>query len=223
MQHCGEVPREFFMHRLILLLSYHTVLWVSQSLSLSSTHFKEWYSSSSALDIYNLHSRTLPACSATSFPDGVSILVSCQVVLCRVWSKRVGVLIIWVLTAVIGSGLSSESYASIVICVYGFAKVDGILQLFLKHLLTGIPGQLEQKEACVGFWEEVIRRVVFIQDLDDKVSAPEVSNGPGQPCPAPHKAKKEGAFRVRERFHHFPEPLDQGCRRLNPFIRCHWL
>lgn len=148
MQHCGEVPREFFMHRLILLLSYHTVLWVSQSLSLSSTHFKEWYSSSSALDIYNLHSRTLPACSATSFPDGVSILVSCQVVLCRVWSKRVGVLIIWVLTAVIGSGLSSESYASIVICVYGFAKVDGILQLFLKHLLTGIPGQLEERSMC---------------------------------------------------------------------------
>lgn len=40
MQHYGEeVPHEFLMHRLILLLSYHAVLSDSQSLSLP--HFKE--------------------------------------------------------------------------------------------------------------------------------------------------------------------------------------
>lgn len=59
--------------------------------------------------------------------------------------------------------------------------------------------------------------------LDDEVSAPEVSNGPGQPSPAPHKAKEEGALCVRERFHHLPEPLDQGCRGFYSFICSHRL
>lgn len=43
--------------------------------------------------------------------------------------------------------------------------MDGVLQLLLQHLLAGVPGQLEQKEARVGLRKEVVRRVVFIQDL----------------------------------------------------------
>lgn len=48
--------------------------------------------------------------------------------------------------------------------------------------------------------------------LDDKVSAPEVSDGPGQPRPAPHKAKEEGALRIGEGLHYLPEPLDRSLK-----------
>lgn len=74
--------------------------------------------------------------------------------------------------------------------------MDGVLELLLQHLLAGIPGQLQQEETGVGLREEVVWRVVFIQHLDDEVSAPEVGNGPGQPGPAPDEAKEERALCV---------------------------
>lgn len=59
--------------------------------------------------------------------------------------------------------------------------------------------------------------------LYDKVTAAEVGDGPGQPRAAPHEAQEEGALRVRQGLHHFPEPLGQRRRRLDPLIRGHRL
>lgn len=134
-----------------------TVLHLRQPGHRSSTRLKRWQSSSKALDIYNLQSTAPPHCSAAMVPS-----VPGQVVLGGVWSKRVCVLIVWVLAAVVCSRLSCERYAGIVIRVYGLAEVDGVLQLLLQHLLAGVPGQLEQKEARVGLRKEVVWRVVFI-------------------------------------------------------------
>lgn len=46
--------------------------------------------------------------------------------------------------------------------------MDGVLELLLQHLLARVPGQLEQEEAGVGLWQEVIRRVVLVQHLGDR-------------------------------------------------------
>lgn len=54
--------------------------------------------------------------------------------------------------------------------------------------------------------------------LDDKVPASEICNSPRESGPAPYKTKKKRTFRVGERFHHLPEPLDKGSGGLNPFI-----
>lgn len=59
--------------------------------------------------------------------------------------------------------------------------------------------------------------------LDDEVSAPEVGDGPRQPGAAPHEAQEEGALGVGKGLHHLPEPLDQGRRRLHPFVGRHRL
>lgn len=78
-------------------------------------------------------------------------------------------------------------------------------------------------ELCEGHNSQLIPKDMQEPHLDDEVSAPKVSNGPGQPRAAPHEAKEEGALSVGEGLHHLPEPLDQGCRGLHPLVRCHRL
>lgn len=97
------------------------------------------------------------------------LLVSCQVVLRGVGGKRVGVLVVRVLAAVVGRRLARQGDAGVVVRVNGLAEVDGVLELLLQHLLARVPGQLEQEEAGVGFWQEVIWRVVLVQHLVDRV------------------------------------------------------
>lgn len=94
-------------------------------------------------------------------------LVSRQVVLRRVGGERVGVLIVRVLAAVVGRRLARQGDAGIVVGVDGLAEVDGVLEFLLQHLLAGVARQLEQEEARVGLWQEVIGRVVFVQHLKD--------------------------------------------------------
>lgn len=43
--------------------------------------------------------------------------------------------------------------------------MNGVFQFLLQDLFTRVPGQLQQEEACVGLWQEVVRGVVFIQNL----------------------------------------------------------
>ena len=43
--------------------------------------------------------------------------------------------------------------------------MDSIFEFFLQHLFTRVPGQLEQEETGVGLGQEVVRRVVLIQNL----------------------------------------------------------
>ena len=71
--------------------------------------------------------------------------------------------------------------------VYGLAEVYGILELLSEDILARVSWHLEQEEAGVGLWKEVIWRVVLVKDLQDKVPAYEVCNGPWQPGLAPHK------------------------------------
>lgn len=59
--------------------------------------------------------------------------------------------------------------------------------------------------------------------LDDEVSAPEVGDGPGQPCAAPHEAEEERALGAAEGLHGLPEPLHQGRRWLDALVRGHRL
>lgn len=44
--------------------------------------------------------------------------------------------------------------------------MDRVFQLLLQDLFARVPGQLEQEEARVGLWQEVVGRVVLIQDLE---------------------------------------------------------
>lgn len=94
--------------------------------------------------------------------------MSRQVVLRGVGGERVGVLVVRVLAAVVGRRLARQGDAGVVVRVDGLAEVDGVLELLLQHLLARVPGQLEQEEAGVGLWQEVIRGVVLVQHLDDR-------------------------------------------------------
>jgi len=55
--------------------------------------------------------------------------------------------------------------------------------------------------------------------LYNEVSASEVGNGARQSRAAPHKAKEQRTLGVGELLHHFPEPLNQRCRRINTLVR----
>lgn len=94
--------------------------------------------------------------------------MSRQVVLRGVGGERVGVLVVRVLAAVVGRRLARQGDAGVVVRVDGLAEVDGVLELLLQHLLARVPGQLEQEEAGVGLWQEVIWGVVLVQHLDDR-------------------------------------------------------
>lgn len=94
--------------------------------------------------------------------------MSCQVVLGGVRGERVGVLVVRVLAAVVGGGLPGQGDAGVVVGVDGLAEVNGVFQLLLQHLFTRVSGQLEQEEARVGLWQEVVRRVVLIQNLEEE-------------------------------------------------------
>lgn len=82
-----------------------------------------------------------------------------------VGGEGVGVLVVRIFAAVVGSGLPREGDAGIVVGVDGLAEVDGVLQLLLQHLLTRVSGQLQEEETRVGLWQEVVRRVVLVQHL----------------------------------------------------------
>lgn len=45
-------------------------------------------------------------------------------------------------------------------------------------------------------------------NLDDKISAPEVCNCPGQPRPSPDKSQEERSLLIGELFQNIPEPID---------------
>lgn len=82
-----------------------------------------------------------------------------------VGGEGVGVLVVRIFAAVVGSGLPREGDAGVVVGVDGLAEVDGVLQLLLQHLLTRVSGQLQEEETRVGLWQEVVRRVVLVQHL----------------------------------------------------------
>lgn len=82
-----------------------------------------------------------------------------------VGGEGVGVLVIGVFAAVVGSGLPREGDASVVVGVDGLAEVDGVFQLLFQHLLARVSGQLQQEETCVGLWQEMVRGIVLIQHL----------------------------------------------------------
>ena len=46
--------------------------------------------------------------------------------------------------------------------------MDGVLELLAQHLLAGVARHLQQEEARVALGQEVVRRVVLIQDLQWK-------------------------------------------------------
>lgn len=91
--------------------------------------------------------------------------VSRQVVLGGVGGEGIGVLVVGVFAAVVGSGLPREGDAGVVVGVDGLAEVDGVFQLLFQHLLARVSGQLQQEEAGVGLWQEVVGRVVLVQHL----------------------------------------------------------
>lgn len=88
-----------------------------------------------------------------------------QVVLRGVGGEGVSVVVVRVVGGVIGGGFSAQSDASVVVSVDGFAEVYGVLQFLLQDQFTRVPRQLEQEEARVRLWQEVVRRVVLIQHL----------------------------------------------------------
>ena len=47
--------------------------------------------------------------------------------------------------------------------------MDGVFEFFLKHLFAGVARQLQQEEASVGLGQEVVGRVVLVQDLNHKL------------------------------------------------------
>lgn len=92
-------------------------------------------------------------------------LVSSQVVLGGVGGEGVGILVVGVLAAVVSGRLSGQGDARVVVRVDGLAEVDGVLELLLEHLLAGVTRQLEQEEAGVRLGQEMVRRVVLVQNL----------------------------------------------------------
>lgn len=88
-----------------------------------------------------------------------------------VGGEGVGVLVVGVFAAVVGSGLPGEGDAGVVVGVDGLAEVDGVFQLLFQHLLARVSGQLQQEEARVGLWQEVVGRVVLVQHLEDRRGA----------------------------------------------------
>ena len=97
-----------------------------------------------------------------------------------------------------------------------------------QNCFSRIARHFEKEEAGVGLWEEVVRGVVLVQDLKDKVSTPEVCDGSRKSCPAPHKPEEQAVGRIvtngaimivimrspsfcgRELLHDGPEPGDKG-------------
>lgn len=49
--------------------------------------------------------------------------------------------------------------------------------------------------------------IILVQDLYDEIATSKVGYGTGQSRPTPHESEEEGAFLIREVFHHLPEPL----------------
>lgn len=95
----------------------------------------------------------------------VNTSVCRQVVLCGVGGEGIGVVVVRVVGGVVGGGFSAQSDASVVVGVNGFAEVYGVLQFLLQDQFTRITRQLEQEEARIRLWQEVVRRVVLIQHL----------------------------------------------------------
>lgn len=64
----------------------------------------------------------------------------------------------------------------------------------------------------------MIRWIVLVQYLQDKVSPTEVGNGPREARSTPHESQEQRPFLVGEFLHHFPEPLHQRSRRLHTLV-----
>ena len=53
----------------------------------------------------------------------------------------------------------------IVICVNGFAEVNSIFEFFPQNFFGRVSWHFEEEETGVGLWQEVIRWIVFVQNL----------------------------------------------------------
>lgn len=84
----------------------------------------------------------------------------------------------------------THGHSSVLVRVDTLAEVDGVLQLFLENSLTRVPGHLEQEEAGVALRKEVIRRIVLVQYLQDKVPPTEVCDGSREARSTPHEPQE---------------------------------
>ncbi len=91
------------------------------------------------------------------------------------------------------------------------------------HLFARVSGHLQKEEARVALRQEVVGRVVLVEDLQHEVAAAEVCDGAREARAPPDEAQEERALRVGELLHHLPEPRDERRARVHAFVRRHRL
>lgn len=67
--------------------------------------------------------------------------------------------------------ITGQGHSGVIIGVDGLAEVNRVLEFLPQDGTAGVAGHLQQEEACVALWQEVIRWVVLIQHLWIKDSA----------------------------------------------------
>lgn len=70
-----------------------------------------------------------------------------------------------VLRTLLFQRVAGQRDAGVIVRVYRLTEVDGVFELLAQHFLARVARHLEQEEARVALWQEVVWRVVLVQDL----------------------------------------------------------
>ena len=58
----------------------------------------------------------------------------------------------------------------VVVSIYGLAEVYRVLELLSQDGLAGVSRHLQQEKAGIGLGQEVVWRVVLVQNLEQKIN-----------------------------------------------------